>query len=153
MPNMKRLILLSLFGLLFGCATVQTDTVKGASFSSYKRAYVKQLPEDEFQIYQGIFWELNDMGLEVLGVPFQQPTEQDLIVDYTYEGGWDLARYLQSFQLRFLNAKSSQVIVASRYRSRGMWRGKRDGRLEDAFNDIRAKTGLPPTKQFTDSSR
>ena len=93
------------------------------------------------------------MGLEVLGAPFQQATEHDLVVDYTYEGGWDLARYLQSFQLRFLNAKTSQVIVASRYRSRGMWRGKRDGRLEDAFNDIRTKTGLPPTKQFTDGNR
>ena len=150
---MKRLLLICFVVSLFGCATVQTDTVKDASFSNYKRAYVKQLPEDEFQIYQAIFWELNDMGLEVLGAPFQQATEHDLVVDYTYEGGWDLARYLQSFQLRFLNAKTSQVIVASRYRSRGMWRGKRDGRLEDAFNDIRTKTGLPPTKQFTDGNR
>lgn len=145
---MKRLLLLCIFGFLFGCATVQTDSAKNINLTSFKRAYVQPQQEDEFQIYRALFWELNDMGLEVIGVPFKDPTEQDLLVTYSYEGGWDMTRYLQSFQLRFINAKTTQVVTTSSYKSRGLWRGVRDGRLEDAFNDIRAKSNLPPTKQF-----
>lgn len=145
---MKRLLLLCFFGFLFGCATVQTDSAKNINLTSFKRAYVQPQQEDEFQIYRALFWELNDMGLEVIGVPFKDPTEQDLLVTYSYEGGWDMTRYLQSFQIRFINAKTTQVVTTSSYKSRGLWRGVRDGRLEDAFNDIRAKSNLPPTKQF-----
>lgn len=149
---MKRVLLLCVFAFLCGCVSVSTDFARGASLSSYKKAYLQAAPEDEFQIYRSIFWELNDIGLEVVGAPFSQPTEQDLIVSYSYDGGWDVTRYLQSFQIRFLNAKTNQVVASSSYYSRGLWRGVRDGRLEDAFNDIRAKSGLPPTRQFSGGS-
>lgn len=145
---MKRVLLLCLFSLIFGCATVQTDTAKNANLTSFKRAYIEMQQDDEFQIYRALFWEMNDMGLEVVGIPFKDPTEQDLLVTYSYDGGWDMTRYLQSFQIRFTNAKTTQVVATSAYRSRGLWRGVRDGRLEEAFNDIRAKSNLPPTKQF-----
>ncbi len=140
-------------GLLAGCATIQTDVANGQSLKKYKQAYLEPLPKDEFNMYKAIFWELNDMGYKVVASPFKKPEDTDLSVSYTYEAGWDLARYLQAFQIRFVNAMTDQVVVTTSYRSVGIWRGARDGRLEDAFNSIRSQEGLPPTKQFMNSNQ
>lgn len=133
---------------LSGCATVQTDVANGQSLKQYKQAYIEQQPHDEFNIYKSIFWELNDMGYKVVAAPFKDPQDTDLNVTYTYASGWDLSRYLQAFQIKFVNAKTNQVVVTTSYRSRGIWRGVRDGRLEEAFNSIRTQENMPPTKQF-----
>lgn len=142
--------LMLFFSMLFvGCATVETNVATGQSLKAYKQAYIEQEPQDEFNIYKAIFWELNDMGYKVVSLPFKQPDETDLNVTYTYASGWDLSRYLQSFQIKFVNAKTNQVIATTSYRSRGIWRGVRDGRLEDAFNSLRSQENLPLTKQFS----
>lgn len=145
---LKRWIALCSLVLVVGCASVQTDVANEQSLKQYTRAYIEQQPNDEFNIYKSIFWELNNMGFMVVGIPFKDPKDTDLNVSYIYSAGWDLSRYLQSFQIKFVNARTNQVVVTSSYRSRGIWRGVRDGRLEDAFNSIRAKEGMPPTTQF-----
>ena len=86
--------------------------------------------------------------MEVVGVTFTDPTGKDLIVKYSYTSGWDLTKYLQSFGFQFIDAKSGKVILVTSFKSKGLWKGVRDGRLESAFNEIRSKAGYPPTRQF-----
>lgn len=142
------LILALLLTFLSGCATVRTEVVGAGDLKNYKRAYVEALTEDEFQIYGALFTELTDMGIQVVATPFKQPQETDLLVKYTYDGGWDMTRYLQSFQFQFVDAKSGRVVAIQSYKSRGLWLGVRDGRLKAAFNELRAKNGYPQSKQF-----
>ena len=96
-------ILACLLAVLAGCATVRTDVIDGGDLKNYKRAYVEAQVEDEFQIYGALFSELTDMGMQVVAVPFQGPQETDLLVKYTYDAGWDMTRYLQSFQFQFVD--------------------------------------------------
>lgn len=141
-------ILVCLLAVLAGCATVRTDVVAGGDLKNYKRAYVEAQVEDEFQIYGALFSELTDMGMQVVAVPFKEPQETDLLVKYTYDAGWDMTRYLQSFQFQFVDAKTGRVVAIQSYKSRGLWLGVRDGRLKTAFNELRAKNGYAPSKQF-----
>ena len=147
-PLLASFILVCLLAFLTGCATVRTDTVGGGDLKNYKRAYLEAQAEDEFQIYGALFSELTDMGMQVVAAPFKEPEGTDLLVKYTYDGGWDITRYLQSFQFQFIDAKTGRVVVVQSYKSRGLWLGVRDGRLKAAFNELRAKNGYPPSKQF-----
>lgn len=131
-----------------GCAVIQTDVVGESNLKSYKRAYVVAIPVDEFQIYPALFSELTDMGMQVVANPFTDPEKTDLIVNYSYDSGWDMSRYLQSFQFQFIDAKSRRVIAIQTFKSRGIWLGVRNERLKSAFNSLRAKNGYPPSKQF-----
>jgi len=131
------------------CRTMQTNLTPGEDLRSYKRAFIEATrPKDPFQIYPALVWELRDMGFDVVGVKMQNPTDSDLIVRFSYDEGWDLTAYLRAVQFEFINAKNGRVVVVSSYQSTGLWRGVRDGRLESAFNNLRAKNGFPPTKQF-----
>jgi len=145
-------LLVALFFLsvvfMSGCAHVRTDITEGSSLKNYNRAYIEALSKDEFQIYGALFSELSDMGMVVVESQINEPAKTDLIVKYTYESGWDMRRYLQSFQLRFIDAKNNKVVAVQSYSSSGIWRGARDGRLKAAFNELRAKNGYPPSKQF-----
>ena len=132
-----------------GCVTLRTDVSTGGDLRSYKRAYIAALSDDEFQIYSALNSELADMGMQVFASPFTDSQETDLLVKYTYDGGWDMTRYLQSFQFQFINAKTNRIVATQSYKLRGFWFGVRDGRLEAAFNELRAKNGFPPTRQFS----
>ena len=147
-PLLTSFILAFLLAFLAGCATVRTDVVGGGDLRNYKRAYVEAQAEDEFQIYGALFSELTDMGMQVIAAPFKEPEGTDLLVKYTYDAGWDITRYLQSFQFQFVDAKTGRVVAIQSYKSRGLWLGVRDGRLKAAFNELRAKNGYPPSKQF-----
>ena len=136
--------------LLQGCAKVSTirsapDEMK---LVNYKRAYIYALNDDEWQINQSLSYELANMGIAVVGIPFKDPTKQDLLVKYQFDSGWDIEKYLKSFQIQLIDAQSGFIVASTSYRSNGIWLGKRDGRLEAAFNDLREKNGLPRTKQF-----
>ncbi len=153
-PSNLRSVLISFaWGCLLalsGCASTHTDFAGTGDLKNYKRAYVETLARDEFQIYAALFFELTDMGKEVVAVPFKEPRDGDLLVKYTYGGGWDhlRARYLQSFQFQFIDAKTGRVMVVQSFKSRDSWHGVRDQRLKVAFDELRARNGYPPTKQF-----
>ena len=134
--------------ILSGCASVRTDVIGNSDFKSYKRAYIESLAKDEFQIYSALAFEMNDMGMEVVAIQIKAPKETDLIVKYSYEEGWDITPYLQSFQFQFIDGKTGRILATQSYKSRGIWHGVRDGRLKAAFNEFREKNGFPPSKQF-----
>ncbi len=133
---------------LSGCVSMHTDAIGNGNFKNYSRAYIESLAKDEFQIYSALAYEMNDMEMEVVAIPIRNPKETDLIVKYSYEEGWDITPYLQSFQFQFIDAKTGRVVATQSYKSRGIWHGVRDGRLEAAFNELREKNGFPPSKQF-----
>lgn len=150
--NQKRLLasflLTLMLAFLAGCANVQTQVIGDTNLKSYKRAHVEALVKDEFQIYGALVVELADMGMQVVATPFKDPEDTDLLVKYTYASGWDMSRYLQSFQIQMIEAKTGRVVAVQSFASRGIWLGVRDGRLKAAFNEMRAKNGYPPSRQF-----
>ena len=134
--------------LLSGCVSLSTQIMPGQDFKKYKAAYIEPSKVDEFNMVSAITYELSDMGLKVLGKPFETPSDTDMLVRFNYFDSWDLKKYLKSFQIQFMNARTGSIIANSSYESNGLWQGARDGRLEAAFNDLRQKLGYPPTKQF-----
>ncbi|MES2611494.1 MAG: hypothetical protein V4679_14705 [Pseudomonadota bacterium] len=150
--NQKRLLTSFLLTLvlvfLAGCANVQTQVMTGSDLKSYKRVHVEALAKDEFQVYGALVVEFADMGMQVVATPFKDPEDTDLLVKYTYTSGWDMARYLQSVQFQMIDAKTGRVVAVQSFASRGIWLGVRDGRLKTAFNEMRAKNGYPPSRQF-----
>lgn len=135
-----------------GCAStpstsLQTSVLRDAPLKDYKQAFIEIVGEDEFQVGAALVIEVSDMGLEVLADPPVQK-EGVLRVRATPIGGWDLSRYLQSLQLQLSSAATGRVEATTHFRSNGVWMGARDKRLKLAFNDLRAKLGLPPSKQF-----
>ncbi|MDP2023783.1 MAG: hypothetical protein Q8L16_23110 [Hydrogenophaga sp.] len=139
--------------LITGCAStpstsVQSNVLDSSGFSSYKRAYVKPIQQDEFQVASAVMGELSTMGMEINAQPFKEPQQTDMIVEIEVIDGWDLSKYLKGLQLRFTNAASSRIIATTAFNSNGIWMGVREKRLKAVFNDLREKLGLPPTKQF-----
>lgn len=134
-----------------GCAVVHNQVTPGvgdSSLQNFKRAYVEPLAEDGYQIYPALVAELSDMGMTVVAKPIPDPQPTDLLVRFSYEGGWDLAPYLRAFQFHFMEAGTGRLVAVQSFSSRGIWLGVRDARLKAAFNELRAKNGYPPSKQF-----
>ena len=134
--------------LVSGCATLQTQNIQPGGLRAYKRVYVEPPPDDEFQVTSALIVELSNMGFEISGMPIVSPTDNDLLVTLKPVGGWDMTRYLQSLQIRFIAAKSGRLVSSSSFYSKGLWRGVKDERLKAIFNDIRKKNGYPLSKQF-----
>lgn len=136
--------------LIQGCAKISTIRVAPSEFklSNYKRAYVYPHSDDEWQINQAINYELDDMGIRLVGVPFKNPSEKDLLVKYEFSTDWDTTKYLKSFQIELIDAQTGYIVSSTSFYSLGIWLGQRDRRLEAAFNNLREKNDLPATKQF-----
>lgn len=148
----RRALIMGAIFVTTGCAStpstsLQTSVLRDAPLKDYKQAFIEIVGEDEFQVGAALVIEVSDMGLEVLADP---PVQKDgvLRVRATPIGGWDLSRYLQSLQLQLSSAATGRVEATTHFRSNGVWMGARDKRLKLAFNDLRAKLGLPPSKQF-----
>ena len=152
--TMKKLLLFVFAVLLLtGCSTFRNESVGNVDFKSYKRVFIEPNPSDEFGIYQGIFWEMKDIGLTPVAEPSNPAKPGDLKISFISEGGWDLTRYLQSFQINFIDVINNQVMMTHSFYAKLAFLGVRDRRLEAAFDEIRSKNGLPPTKQFSNSAK
>lgn len=148
----RRALIMGAVLVTSGCAStpstsLQTSVLRDTPLKDYKQAFIEIVGEDEFQVGAALVIEFSDMGLEVLADPPAQK-EGVLRVRATPIGGWDLSRYLQSLQLQLSSAATGRVEATTHFRSNGVWMGARDKRLKLAFNDLRAKLQLPPSKQF-----
>lgn len=147
---MKRIALLwiVIIFVVSGCARVQSQVMPDANLSKFKTAYIEPMKEDEFNITPAVAWELANMGLKVkLQVPTTGPLDTDLLVKMSYIGGWDIQRYLRGFDVQLLAAKDNSMLASVSYFKLGLFTTQAT-RMEDAFNDLRSKLKLPPTKQF-----
>ena len=135
MKKLTPLLMLVLF--LSACATKKVFMAPNNNFRQYQNAYVEFLPVDEFNLGPVIVAELSSLGLNVYSKPLPaEPSALDLQVKYTYLTGWDLAKYLQSFQVFFLDAKTGLVVASLSYRLVGNWAGT-EGRIKAGFEEFR----------------
>ena len=109
----------------------------------YKNVYLQNLPEDEFNVGSKIGQSMTGLGY----VMFEKnrpddPGATDLLVKYSYFDSWDLNKYLKSFQVKFIDARSDKVVATIDYHKNGIWGGS-DGRVPDAFNYCRPYFGWP----------
>lgn len=145
---MKRITLFFILLLLSSCvgnnhAMIMPDK----NFMQYKTAYIELLSVDEFNLGTAIIQELGDMGLQAVNKPKPpNPLTTDMYIKYSYLTGWDLAKYLQSFQIMFLDAQTDIVIATVSHKLVGNWAAD-DIRIASAFNELRAKLGLPKSKR------
>ncbi len=96
------------------CANISTIQPPNSNkLANYKRAYIEALANDEWQLYQALLVELTDMGIEVVGIPFKNPTKNDLLVKYSFDSGWDLEKYLKAFQFQFVDTLSGQIVAST----------------------------------------
>jgi len=134
--------------MTIGCARIQSQVMPGTDFRQYKTAYLEPLTVDEFNLAPAIAWELSDMGLKVSGQPTpSDPDATDMLVKFSYTGGWDIQRYLRGFSVQMVDARNRTLLAAVSYFKLGLFVSQ-SSRMEDAFNDLRGNLGFPPTKQF-----
>jgi hypothetical protein len=140
-------------GLIFilmigGCARIQSQAMPDTKITNFKTAYIEPMPQDEFNLTPAVAWELADMGLKVkLQTPSADALDTDLLVKLSYVGGWDIQRYLRGFNVQMLSAKDRTLIASVSYFKLGIFITQAS-RMEDAFNDLREKLQLQPTRQF-----
>ncbi len=126
------------------CAHKNTVLMPNHNFKTYKTAYIEILPQDEFNLGTEIIKELSDLGLDVnMKVAPTNPGPTDMLVKYSYDDGWDMAKYLKSFQVFFFDAKTTSLIASFSYHLEGNYAGT-EARVQSAFDDFRKEAGLPP---------
>lgn len=137
-----------LISILTGCASNHAMVMPNKDFKQYKAAYIEILPVDEFNLGSAIIYELGDMGLEVINKPLPpNPSTTDMKVKYSYTTGWDLAKYLKSFQIIFMDAQTDSIVANIAYRLEGNWAGT-DTRIASAFDNLRTKLGLSKSRRI-----
>lgn len=147
------LTIISLCLLFYGCVSISTEPYSKSQkhISQYKRVYIK-MPAyniyDEWDLKQVLVYELTDMGFEVISQPAENINEDDMLVEYSFKNGASRVKYLSAFRFKFIDASTGEIITFVTYKADSVWYGIRDGRLEDAFNDLRKQNGYPPTRQF-----
>lgn len=128
--------------ILISCsANTQVIISPDDDFLRYKRAYLRVLDKDQFNLASAINYQLSDMGVEVMAKLPPDPPENSMVVNYTYDDGWDWTIYLKSFQVIFMNAISGKVIANISYQLSGRWTPT-EMRIIDAFNEFRRKIGM-----------
>lgn len=149
MKKVVAVILACFLGALTGCnGTVNTVVMPNADLKKYKTAYVDLLKQDEFNLGTAIMAQMAGMGFIVKQTPLPNAlTDTDLLVKYDYYDGWDMRKYMKNFNVNIFDAKTSVMLLNSRYDLLGIWRGE-EFRINYTFNDIRIKTGYPPLKDF-----
>lgn len=142
-------IMVGLLGVLTGCnGTMHTVVTPNADLKKYKTAYVDLLNQDEFNLGAAIMAHMTGMGLMVKQTPLPKDVaDTDLLIKYDYYDGWDLRKYMVSFNVNIFDAKTNNLLLNSRYHQNGAWRGE-EFRINYTFNDIRIKTGYPPLQGF-----
>jgi len=124
-----------------GCAASQAQVMQGADFKRYKTAYVEALENDEYNLYGEIVAELMRLGLEVAGGAPTKPVSTDLLVKYTFRGGWNAGqlRYPKEFQVVFMDALSNRVVAAAGNSAGTGPSG--ESRVKSAFRELRRQLG------------
>jgi hypothetical protein len=120
-----------------GCAHIHAQVSPNTDVKQWKSAYLQPLAQDEFNMASFITNELHAMDVEVFLRPEpEQPQAGDVLVRYDYYDGWDMGKYLKSFQIRFLEPSSEKLLASVDYRFNGNLRDS-NHRVMDAFKKLR----------------
>lgn len=114
----KLLGLVCILATVTGCAgaSINVMNVPNKPIITYKTAYVKMLPVDEFNLGAAVIEELTAMGFQVVVQSATvSPLSTDMKVEYSYTTGWDMARFLNSFNVVFSDAQTGAVLSMLSY--------------------------------------
>ena len=68
----------------------------------FKFAYIESPREDEFNLKSAVIDELIKMGYTVKQGKPENPTAEEVIVSFSYYGGWDIVTIVKNFQVQFI---------------------------------------------------
>jgi hypothetical protein len=142
---MNKLILAAILAMfLTGCAaSIKSTIMPNVKLTDYKTAYIQSISNDEFNLQSKIMSQLSKMGLQVIDKPKPDvPTNADMLVNYNFHGDWDFGYYLQAFQIKFLDAKTSAVLGIIDFDRHGNFGYGPEERIADAFNDFQRARGM-----------
>ena len=139
-----KLFIMLIIMFLTGCApSIKSTLMPNVKLTDYKSAYIQSIPNDEFNLQSKIMTQLSKMGLQVIDKPKPDlPINTDMLVNYSFHGDWDFGYYLQAFQIRFLDAKTSAVLGIIDFDRHGNFGYEPDERISDAFNDFKHVMGM-----------
>ena len=127
-----------------GCAGSQAQVNQAEGFKRYETAYIEALERDEYSLYSQIVAELLDLGLEVKGGAPATPVSTDVLVRYSYRGGWNAGlRHPREFQVTFRDAVSGRTVATAGYRAGAGWPSN-ESRVTRAFRELRKQLGYDP---------
>ncbi len=139
--------------LTAGCGGSRAQVMPGEEFMRYKRAYVEALEKDEYSLYSQVVAELMGLGLEVHGGAPTRPVSTDLLVKYTYRGGWNAGLvHPREFQVTFTDALSGRVVATAGTSAGATW-PSHETRVESAFRKLRQQLGYDPDESRRGSAK
>jgi hypothetical protein len=111
-------LFLGLIAMVSGCSTVQPGQYHAStSLQSLKTAYVVTRPDYDPKIGENIQEALSKHGVTTQTGPLQaKPKDVAFYVEYEDHWRWDLAMYLFSLDVRFVDNGSAQVIGTGAFR-------------------------------------
>lgn len=135
-----KIMIVCIMLFLAGCgSTINSNVMPDANISSYKRAYIQPAQEDDFNLTGYISAELAQMGYQVFNKTPESPTSSDMLVKFNYHGWWDFGKYLESFNIQFLNASTKASIGNINFNCRGNFGYDTRERVADAFSDFKTQ--------------
>ena len=124
----------------FGCGyATKAMVLPDKSLKIFKYAYIESPREDEFNLKSAVIDELMKMGYSVKQGKPENPTEEDIIVSYSYYAGWDLVTIVKNFQVQFIQAKTGEVIATGSYENRPFHFFHREGAVKLAFDALKER--------------
>lgn len=115
------LLLLPLALVISGCSTVEPGKHYGTvPLESLKTAYVVIRPDYDPKIGANIQEALSQRGVKAPAGPLQaKPQDVAFYVEYEDHWRWDLAMYLLSLDIRFIDNSSGQLLGSGAFRQGG----------------------------------
>ncbi len=100
-----------------GCSTLEPGQRHSqVRLEDLKKAYLVIRPYANLTVSRHIGETLNQRGVSVrIGTGDPKPTDVDFVVTYTDKWDWDMAMYLKSLNVQFLDATNGQPIASGSF--------------------------------------
>ena len=134
----KHLYVSLLLVLLTSCINYHGSIYNKDLYQSYKKAYVSEIKSDPFNVRPLVMDELSKMGLIIYSrSQLEKPTSEDVIIKIEFAEGWDLAKYVKSINVQFIDATTGTVVATGSYES-GWIHGTKSA-VEKVFSKIKSQ--------------
>jgi hypothetical protein len=138
--KIKVFFIITLIIALTGCGySTKAMLAPNKNLNNFKTAYLESPTEDEFNLRYAVTDELMKMGYSVKSGKPENPSDEDVIVRYSYYPGWDLVKIVKNFQVQFVHARTGEIIATGSYENRPFHFFHREGAVKLAFDALKEK--------------
>lgn len=145
--KIKLLLVIFLALTFFACSySTKAMILPDKNLNNFKYAYLESPREDEFNLKTVVTDELFKMDYSVRYGRPENPTEEDVIVNFSYSGTWDLVTIVKNFQVQFILPKTGEIIATGNYQNEPFLffhRKHREEAVKLAFDALKEKMALP----------